>query len=152
MIFTEMQPKHVPAVAGLEQLCFSQPWSEAALLESLQSPQAVFLVALEGETLLGYGGMHLVLGEGYIDNIAVFPQYRGRGVASGIINALAERAEVFLTLEVRESNLPARRLYASLHFQEAGRRRNFYSNPTEDGLIYTKHTGKEWDFYDHTGH
>ena len=79
MKIIRMTAEHTAKLAELEKLCFSEPWSEKAFLEETDNPAAFFVVAVEGDEILGYGGMHTVLGESYIDNIAVFPQYRGRG-------------------------------------------------------------------------
>ena len=54
MTIVPMQQSHIDAVAALEVACFSDPWSAAALAEELTNPHAVFLVAVEGDTLLGY--------------------------------------------------------------------------------------------------
>ena len=85
--------------------------------------------------------MHTVLGESYVDNIAVFPEFRGHGVGRTLMAALIEKARenggVFITLEVRTLNLPAIAMYRSLSFTEAGVRRNFYTEPREDALIFT---------------
>ena len=82
-----MTAAHTARLAELEKLCFSEPWSEKALLEEIQNPAAYFVTAAEGESILGYGGMHTVLGESYIDNIAVFPEYRGQGVGRAVTQA-----------------------------------------------------------------
>ena len=128
-------------LAELEKLCFSEPWSEKSLTEEIDNPAACFLVAMQQDEVLGYGGMHTVLGESYVDNIAVFPEFRGHGVGRTLMAALIEKARenggVFITLEVRTSNLPAIAMYRSLGFTEAGVRRNFYTEPREDALIFT---------------
>jgi ribosomal-protein-alanine N-acetyltransferase len=138
-----MKESHLDSLAHLESLCFSQPWSRAALEEELRNPNALFLVAESEEgAVLGYAGMHCVLGECYMDNIAVFPQARRRGVAKGLLEALLvwmERHDaLFLTLEVRSSNEAAISLYRSLGFEEVGRRPGFYSSPREDALLFTR--------------
>ncbi len=137
-----MGKSHVPQVAELERICFSSPWSEKSIAEEFENTEAVFLVAVEKEKLLGYGGMHTPYGDCYIDNIAVFPEARGMGIGRKITEALVLKAEEiggsFISLEVRPSNLPAVNLYTSMGFEQAGRRKNFYTNPTEDGLIMTK--------------
>lgn len=137
-----MKEEHIPAIARLEQLCFSEPWSEQGLLAELNNKTAYFYTALtpQGE-VLGYAGAHLVLDEGYIANIAVFPPYRGQGIAQTLIKALQRLGDFqplsFLTLEVRESNLPAIGLYKKMGFEAVGLRKNFYSRPTENALIMT---------------
>ncbi len=136
-----MRAEHTPRLAELEKLCFSEPWSENALSEEIDNPTAYFVTAIEGDEVLGYGGMHTVLGESYIDNIAVFPEYRGRGVGRAVTQALVEKAKenagVFITLEVRASNTPAITLYGSLGFETVGVRKRFYTEPEEDAVLMT---------------
>jgi ribosomal-protein-alanine N-acetyltransferase len=136
-----MAGRHLDALAGLERLCFSEPWTRAGLAAELGSSTAVFAAAeISGETA-GYAGMHRVLDECYMDNVAVFPQFRRRGVARALMEYLVARAREknarFLTLEVRASNAAAIALYETLGFREAGRRRDFYRAPTEDALLMT---------------
>ena len=142
-----MKKEHTEKLAELEKLCFSRPWSEEALLEELTNPVAAFFTATEGEPegeekILGYAGMHCPGGECYLDNLAVFPQHRRQGVGKALLRALEEEAKcrggTFLSLEVRASNESAISLYRSMGFQEAGRRKNFYTDPQEDALILTK--------------
>ena len=141
MKIVTMTAAHTAHLAELEKLCFSEPWSEKALLEEIDNPAAYFVTAVEGDEILGYGGMHTVVGESYIDNIAVFPQYRGRGAGRAVTQALIEKAKendgVFITLEVRASNTPAITLYTSLGFETAGVRKRFYTDPEEDAVIMT---------------
>jgi len=137
-----MQRDHVAALAWLEDICFTEPWSENGLAAELDSPTAVFRVALDHTgNVLGYAGMHCAAGECYVDNVAVFPAARGRGVATALVGALTgwarEQGCAFLSLEVRPSNAQAIALYKRLGFREAGLRRRFYRSPDEDGLIMT---------------
>ena len=142
-----MTAEHTAALAELEQLCFSRPWSRNALVEELENPAAVFLTAVEEKEVLGYAGMHCAWGECYLDNIAVFPEHRRQGVAKALLLELENRAKrrngEFLSLEVRASNREAIALYQAMGFQEAGRRKNFYTAPQEDGLIFTKYFSEE---------
>ena len=71
-IIVPMDRGHIPQIAALERECFSTPWSENMLSDALFDPKASFIVAEDGEGgVLGYAGLHVVLDEGYIDNIAV---------------------------------------------------------------------------------
>ena len=137
-----MGPEHIPALARLERLCFSVPWSEAGLSEELLNPAAVFSVAVQEEEILGYAGMHHLFDEGNIINIAVFPEHRRKGVASDLLFSLVrygiDNSLARLTLEVRPSNAGAVALYESFGFEPVGRRRNFYSRPAEEGLVMVK--------------
>ena len=96
----------------------------------------------EAPVLAGCCGVWLSFEEGEIMNVAVRKEYRRKGVAGRLMKELLSRAEkrgaARFILEVREGNLPAIRLYESLGFLHAGRRRNFYSDPAEDALIMIK--------------
>lgn len=98
---------------------------------------------LPGWEVVGYLGMERVLDEGYIDNVAVFPAHRRKGVASALLGALIAYGEkegmAFLTLEVRPSNQGARALYEAHGFQQVGERKNFYQNPVENALLLTRY-------------
>ena len=140
-----MTADHLDEVARLEQICFSRPWSRRMLAEELENQCAAFLVALEPGTdkVIGYAGLLVMADEGYITNVAVFPEYRRRGVAEQIIQVFCDFAQgnhlAFLTLEVRPSNAPAISLYNSFGFEEVGRRKNYYDLPREDALILTRY-------------
>lgn len=136
-----MQQSHIAAVAALEQTCFSEPWSAAALAEELDNPHAVFRVAVEGDALLGYVGMHHLVDEGFVTNVAVSPAARRRGVARALLADLSAYGKVHnlyrITLEVRVGNTAARTLYESEGYTLDGVRPNFYRAPTEDAAIYS---------------
>lgn len=140
-----MTADHVSAIAQLEQLCFSDPWSENSVASELQNPLSLWLTAIEGESVVGYIGSQSVMGESDMMNVAVCPEVRRRGIAQSLIEALVqalqEKGNHCLTLEVRASNSAAIALYEKLGFQEVGRRRNYYRNPKEDALILRKEWG-----------
>ena len=135
--------EHLGQAAEIERLCFSDPWSEKMLAEHLANPCSLTLAAV-GDTgrLLGYVGLLAVVDEGYITNVAVRPDCRRQGVAAALLGALGaqgkERGLALPTLEVRQSNAPARALYEKLGYVQAGLRRNYYENPREDAIIMTK--------------
>ncbi len=141
-IINPMIKEYVAQIAKLEKECFSQPWSEEALSEELKKENSYFLAAVS-DRLLGYIGVQEICGEAYITNIAVFGEYRNLGVGRALLKAACEGAESrnceFITLEVRESNKAAIFLYESEGFVTAGIRKNFYSLPAENGIIYTKY-------------
>lgn len=136
-----MTAETVEAVAALEQECFANPWSLDGLVEELSNPLAVFRVAFAEGQAAGYVGMHHILDEGYITNIAVGEAHRRTGVATALMRDLmayaAKHKMSMVTLEVRPSNKAALELYSRFDFREEGRRRDFYRNPTEDALILT---------------
>lgn len=137
-----MDRSHVPQVAALEKECFSSPWSEAMLEDALFDPQASFIVAEDEEgNILGYAGLHVILDEGYIDNVAVERDARRHGVASALLDVFCRFGAAklaFLTLEVRASNAPAIALYEKYGFQRAGLRPKYYDKPREDAVIMTR--------------
>ncbi len=139
-----MGAAHVARVAQLEQQCFSNPWSERSIASEMENDLSYWLVAVEDGNVVGYVGSQTVMGESDMMNLAVDPAARRKGVAQALVNALVEglrqQGSRCLTLEVRQSNLPARRLYEKLGFVTVGRRHNYYFHPREDGLILRK----EW--------
>lgn len=140
-----MKQAHVPQIARLEKLCFPDPWSEKSIASELENPLSLWLVAADGEKLLGYVGSQSVLGEADMMNIAVSPDFRQQGIAKALVEELIARLRAnevhCLTLEVRASNGPAQALYARLGFAQIGRRKNYYQHPREDALILRK----EWE-------
>ena len=143
-----MEGRHLDELTQLEKLCFSHPWSRSGLEEELGRPGSLFLVAEAPDgRVMGYVGCQYVLDEGYITNVAVFPCWRQQGVAQALLRSLEEKGRSlglsFLSLEVRESNLPARKLYEKSGYRQEGRRKNFYTDPREDGLILTKRFQQE---------
>lgn len=125
--------------AEIEAACFREPWSKALLAESLGSPWNLLLAAEEDGRLIGYGAVCVIAGEGEIQRIAVLEGYRqggrGRKLLAALAAAAKERGAGAMTLEVRESNQPARRLYLSAGFTEEARRKDYYRNPKEDAII-----------------
>ena len=122
-----MEERDIPQVAELERLCFSTPWSENSLKESLVRPEYL------------YGGLLQVMEEGDVTNIAVHPQHRLKGSGTRVTEALLEegrkRGMTTFTLEVRVSNLTAVHVYEKLGFRSVGIRKGFYDAPKEDAMV-----------------
>ncbi len=138
-----MNADHLDQVAELERICFSTPWSRNMLAEELENALSAFLVALDdGDNVVGYAGLQVILDEGSITNVAVRPDCRRQGIAGKLLQVFLDFAQgnhlAFLTLEVRASNYDAIALYGSRGFREAGRRKNYYEHPREDAIIMTK--------------
>lgn len=138
-----MDMLHIKELALLEKSCFSEPWSEDGFIEELSNPLAVFKVAIDTSSnkVIGYVGMHHILDEGYITNIAVMEEYRRKGVAKKLMKSLFKYAKEkdmsFISLEVRVSNQNAVDFYENFGFKTVGTRKNFYNSPTEDAYIMT---------------
>ncbi len=139
-----MTSAHTDSICRLESEAFSSPWSREDIEYQLTNENSHFLVAVDYETgeTAGYLGVQETAGEAYITNIAVFKKYRRLGAADALIKKASDDAFArgcdFISLEVRESNLPAISLYEKNGFQKIGIRKNFYSNPPENAVIYTQ--------------
>jgi ribosomal-protein-alanine N-acetyltransferase len=137
----EMTESDINDIAELEKECFSEPWSANSLRDELTNETARFYVLRDGENLLGYIGSNNICNEVYITNVAVNGKYRGKGYGKILVNHLIKQCEAertfFITLEVRKSNENAIKLYEKCGFKFIGERKNFYSKPTENALIYT---------------
>ena len=144
MNYIPLMQEHVKQVAQLEAQCFSLPWSEQSISSEITNPLSYWLVAVDGNTVVGYVGSQSVMGEADMMNLAVLPAYRRKGIAKTLveklIQGLQEEGVYCLTLEVRSSNDAAISLYEQLGFKQVGRRPNYYSAPKEDALILRK----EW--------
>ncbi len=135
-----MQPGLVPAVISLERQCGLSSRSEESYLRLLQNPDSVLLVAFdESEQVVAVFSGWLIAGELEIDNIAVLPTFRHRGIASTLLRRafeiVLEKGSHRAILEVRSNNHPACVLYEKFGFTVVGRRKNYYQNPSDDALI-----------------
>ena len=138
-----MRSSDLPQVMAIERQSFSNPWSEATFRGEIQNTGISFpLVAYVPETgmILGYVIYWLVGDEVQINNVAVHPDSRRRGVGERMLKAVLddarERGGAFAVLEVRMSNAPARALYEKkFGFTALGVREGYYTNPGEDALV-----------------
>ena len=129
--------------AVIDAEVYTTPWSERSFSDSLKKDCYLFLtVRGKGPEILGYCGLVQSFDEADITNVTVRSKARGQGIAFLMLNELMEegrkRGISRFSLEVRASNQPAIRLYRKLGFCQEGRRKNFYSLPEEDALIFWK--------------
>ena len=139
IVLRSMRAEDVARVAELEKQCFRTPWSYNSLLGELSNAVAHYIVADDGGVVCGYAGMWVMFDEAHMTNIAVEAEHRRYGIARRMIIrlmqiALANGAER-MTLEVRENNHNAQRLYSSLGFAFAGIRKHYYTDTGENALI-----------------
>lgn len=143
LIIQTLSYDYLDEITELDKKCFKLNWSRALFESELNSPNAYYLIALNGSELIGYCGIQTVVGEGNITNVAVLPEYRKQGVATKLIEEImlyANRINLdFVTLEVRESNTNAINLYEKFGFEKVGARKNYYSDNKETALLMTKH-------------
>ena len=142
-IIRRMTESDIPFVAGLERECFSSPWSEEGLFSELSNEKAHFYVLEYSGEIAAYMGMHIILDECYITNIAVKSYLRRKGFGRALVENAVKKAEAegcfFITLEVRKSNEKAIALYSVCGFENVGERKDFYTTPTENAIIMTKY-------------
>lgn len=143
MNIIKMTQSHIKQVAQIESLCFSHPWSEESINDSFINPCNRFYISVEENKVVGYIGLSVIIDEGYILNVAVHPDYQGKGIGKALVKTVddfaVENNLAFVTLEVRPSNEKAISLYESFGFKKVGERRDYYSNPKENALLLTKY-------------
>ena len=137
-----MELAEIDAIREIERLSFRTPWPSYAFEQELTSNRlARYVVARAGGTVVGFGGLWLMVDEAHITTFAVHPAWRRQGIGRRLLVALVESAMALgaarMTLEVRAGNLDAQRLYAELGFAEAGRRVAYYTDDGEDAMIMT---------------
>ena len=129
-------------VQEIERRSFRTPWPSHAYRTELETNRlAHYLVARLAGRVVGYGGMWVMVDEAHITTFAVDPDFRQQGIGERLLLALLDLARARnareATLEVRLSNLPARRLYEKYGFRPVGLRPRYYSDDNEDALIMT---------------
>lgn len=128
-------------VTALEAACFSMPWKYRDFEEALTNPHRVYLVAeTDDKEIIGGCMLTEIAGEGDISNVAVDKRFRGRHIATALLQRLLEygKEEYHInafTLEVRSKNTAAIKLYEKLGFVSEGIRPNFYDKPKDDAVI-----------------
>jgi ribosomal-protein-alanine N-acetyltransferase len=132
----------LPDVHAIEHTSYSTPWPDEAYRSEIESNRmATYLVARTGDEIVGFAGIWLMVDEAHITTFAVHPDWRRRGIGERLLVTLLDasiaRHAREATLEVRLSNVPARRLYEKYGFRPVGLRPRYYSDNGEDALIMT---------------
>ena len=140
IIISKMTEKDIEDVSKIESLSFPIPWSKEALSKEMKENKlSIYLSAKIDKIVVGYAGMWKIYDEGHIMNVAVHPEYRGKGVGNMLISELIkicpENKIEKLTLEVRKSNILAQKMYKKFGFQIEGERKNYYSDNGESAII-----------------
>ena len=137
-----------PRIAELEAEIFSDGWGQKDILSCICSEGGICYTALVDGRVAAYILGRLSAPEGEIYRIATAPEYRCRGIAYRLLNYAIKcekgRGLECLFLEVRASNIPAIKLYKSHGFKDMGRRKNYYSNPTEDAILMVRSHSADW--------
>ena len=124
----------------IEEACFAHPWTRQAFEnEMLNNRFATYFVAEDGDKIIGYCGVWVILDEAHITNIGVLPDYRGYKIGEAILRKVMLFAKlksaIQMSLEVRVSNEIAQNLYRKLGFQNGGIRKGYYTDNYEDALV-----------------
>lgn len=128
-------------IMAIEVASFTSPWTREMYLAELDNIGVSFCYTAReasGE-ILGFCSFWRVMDELHINNLAVAPEHRRRGIATALLRFVLNEAHKLgvrrATLEVRRSNEAARHLYERFGFSAAGVRRGYYSNPVEDAIV-----------------
>ena len=132
----------LPAVQAIERAAFSAPWPANAYRTELETNKlAHYLVVRVGDEIAGFAGLWLMVDEAHVTTFAIDPAWRrnhlGERLLIALLDLALDRRATEATLEVRLSNLPARRLYEKYGFRPVGIRPRYYSDNNEDALIMT---------------
>jgi ribosomal-protein-alanine N-acetyltransferase len=130
-------------VLAIERMCFTSPWTEANFrYEVEENPMAWNLVGRADGEVVAFACAHNVADELMINDLAVDPSARRRGIGSGLLRHIMDGARIrgcrLATLEVRPSNAPARALYEAFGFEVVGRRRGYYADTGEDAILLAR--------------
>ena len=137
-----VRPEDLPRIMEIERASYTAPWPEASFRGLLRRPDASIHIAELDGRIVGYAACWAVYDQGELGNIAVAPEYRGRGIAKRLMDAviedMRERGVRELFLEVRVTNEVARHLYERYGFEEIGCRPDYYTAPVEDAIVMRK--------------
>ena len=147
IVFERLASKEdLDGVLAIEDASFNNPTTREWYEGELQRPEVCFIYVLRTPEyrVAAFCALWLVVDQVHINNLAVLPELRGRGLGIQLLEAViveaAHLGATLLTLEVRASNQPALRLYARAGFERTGLRKNYYTNPIEDALILSRIT------------
>ena len=149
-----MRRRHLKKVLEIEEKLYPRPWTHRTFVSELSQMRAgsrYYLVAYLGDSMVGYGGMMFSGEDAHITNIAVDPEWQGRGVATEMMLDLVllahDRGCAAMTLEVRHTNVVAQNLYRRFGFVPAGVRKRYYEN-TDDAIVMWAHGVNTEEFMD----
>lgn len=142
----------IPALQEIEHEAYPEPWTGGMFRDEMRNQYSYFYVAFLGDELIGYAGFWLMIDVAHVTSVTVAKSHRGRGYGRVQMQHLIEEAIVeeaeSITLEVRESNIPARNMYDEFGFKPIGVRRGYYTKSKEDAIVMElvlKPSGKDSD-------
>lgn len=138
-IIRPLESKDLDQVCAIEEKAFSMPWKREDFEGLIKDNDSDYFVVDFNGRVVGTAGYTNQVGEGYINNVVIDEDYRGRGLAEELLRAVIcegnEKGIKDFTLEVRVSNIPAIKLYEKLGFKSVGIRKRFYEHPVEDAHV-----------------
>jgi [ribosomal protein S18]-alanine N-acetyltransferase len=137
---TPMVPDDIPAVLHIETLSFQSTWPANAFANELRDNKlAHYFVGRVDGRIVAYGGIWVILEDSHVTTIAVHPEMRGQRLGEEmlvhLLDEAIERGASWITLEVRETNDVAQRLYRKYGFTVVSTRRGYYSDNNESALV-----------------
>ncbi len=140
VIIRPMQPDDIAEVYRVECRSYTHPWSEKLLYDCVLVGYSCWVIEYLGE-IIGYAIYRLAVGEAHLFNIAIHPDYHNKGLGKVFLGFLLEKMRSTsaneVILEVRVSNVPARKLYQGFGFKQIGIRKGYYpgdNGEREDGI------------------
>lgn len=139
LILKNLDLEDLNGVYEVSSLSLKESWSLDSITKEIYNKFARYVVCKEDNKVIGFAGAWLIASEGQITNVAVHPEYRGKGIGKklmeSLIYSLKQEDCNAITLEVRESNTVAKNLYKNFGFISEGIRKNFYKDNKEDANI-----------------
>ena len=139
LIIGAMTDADLPEILAIEKASFETPWSETLFHNEIFKSISVARVAKICGKVVGYLCANVIIDEGHILNLAVHPEYKGRGIASRMLQEVLEIMRTdncrSVFLEVRTSNEEARKMYEKFGFSLLGTRKDYYISPVEDAVV-----------------
>ena len=136
----------ISEIAAIEQKCIPDGWSEKGFSDWLENKNTVIFKAVSDGKVIGFANASWILDESELLNIAVYENYRNKGIAQKIFifleKFLMKKNVKKIFLEVREKNLPAISFYEKNGFVKNGLRKNYYKNPVDNGVLMMKNIGE----------
>ncbi len=139
MDFEPAKIENIGEMLKIEKKSFNSHWNKQTFFDELSAENGYYLAVKDKGRMMGYSGFRHVLDEAHITTLAVHHKFRKKGIGTKLIEQLMKDAKAQgikkLYLEVRQSNMPAQKIYKKLGFKVIDRRREYYQHPVEDALV-----------------
>lgn len=140
IIIRQMSTEDIDQVMEIEYASFGVPWTPDIFEKELtENPYAAYFVIEKNGTIFGYCGLWLVIDEASITNIALLPSYRGHNYGTALFQYVINQAKALgacrLSLEVRETNYVAQKMYSKFGLEPGGIRKSYYTDNNEDAIV-----------------